>query len=700
MNKVKWLLLLFVFFTIINIHSVYALEIEESNLVSELSMHTIFSGSVSVPGEMKRIEMNLSFPQNSDTQKVTTTANLVYDNTGNQLLHIEKENPPNPFYYSAEAMVECKSFSVYSLPKSYTLTNYEKQFLEATENIQSNSYEIQKLAEKITKGCEDDFERIAKLAIWVNEHVEYDLECGDKNYDALWVLKNRRGVCSEYATLFTALARALGFPVRYVGGYAYGREGWEPHAYTEVFLGKWIPVDPLWLQVGYLDATHVKTSIGKDNQIADNIEIVGYGVKNIKWEKNPPEFKILRINYKERQKNYELFASGNKLNPGDEFLVVWRYVPEEYGVAELDLEPCIGKAIEVDDKKRKVFLEPEKEAIAVWKLRINKDLRHEYIYTCPLTLNSNLFEFRTLNITIDAARTFEKIGIKAEVASSEVEIGENQTVFVDVSVPTGMEGRVGVVYENIVKEIRVKGDTELAFSFHPRKLGKHIIYVYTSTGDVVEIPFIVVENKNIHIKIQAPHVLKINQAGKIRISIVNENKKPLEGLKLTITQDGEKTVRNLKILGYSSREIEGEIKFSKPGYKIMRITLEGEGIKSSKIYRIRAYTKPEVGLSLLQYDSKNKLAKFVVFSKNDKALNISIRINEKIKRINELEGEKTILFSNIDKISQARICYYDFGGEKYCKEVKIKGESLISKLHELIEKLVHTFYEYFLKKDL
>lgn len=72
MSKVKWLLLLFGFFTIVNIHSVYALEIEESNLVSELSMHAIFSGSVSVPGEMKRIEMNLSFPQNSDTQKVTT----------------------------------------------------------------------------------------------------------------------------------------------------------------------------------------------------------------------------------------------------------------------------------------------------------------------------------------------------------------------------------------------------------------------------------------------------------------------------------------------------------------------------------------------------------------------------------------------------------------------------------------------------
>ncbi|RLG59027.1 MAG: hypothetical protein DRN95_03085 [Candidatus Hydrothermarchaeota archaeon] len=693
MSKVTALFLLLTFLFIGSSHAIEV--IDEPALTTSLALHVTFSGKVSTPSEMKRIEINMSFPQSCETQRVTTDEKLAYDKLGNQILHIVKENPQNPFYYSASAYVETSSFNLYSLPENYALTDYERKFLEATPNIQSNSYEIQKLAEDITKACENDFEKIAKLAIWVNEHIEYDLSYGDKNYDALWVLNNRRGVCSEYTTLFAALARAIGVPVRYVGGYAYGRKGWEPHAYAEVFLGRWVPVDTLWLQVGYLDATHIKMSIGKDNQVEDNIEILGYNVKNVKWEKNEPVFDILKANYREREKDFELFASSSRLNPGDEFLVVWRYLPKQYGVAELRLEPCIGNAIEeIHEKERRVILEPGREAIAVWRLKINKNLKHGYLYTCPLTLNSNFFEFRILNITIDTARTFKKIGMKAEVLNTEVELGDEQVVSVDVSVPLGIRGKVGIIYGNQVKEVEVSKNEKLSFSFFP-KLGENKVYIYTSTGDVVEIPFKVIENRDFSIKIEAPKFLKVNQDRKLKIFLTNNRETPLK-INLTIIEDGEKTTKSLEVI--KSEKIERDIRFSDTGDRIIKIILDGKGIKSTKLCRIRVYTKPEVDISLLQYDRDKKLAKFKILVSKDKALNISIKINGNLKTIEELEGEEVITFKGIEEVSPATLCYYDLGGERYCESIEVKSVKSMKSIIQRLLKIFHTFYELFIKR--
>lgn len=76
---------------------------------------------------------------------------------------------------------------------------------------------------------------------------------------ALEVLEAREGDCNEHTILFVALARAAGIPSRAAVGLvwsdALGAFGY--HAWPEVFVGTWVPMDPTFGQ-HLADATHIK----------------------------------------------------------------------------------------------------------------------------------------------------------------------------------------------------------------------------------------------------------------------------------------------------------------------------------------------------------------------------------------------------------------------------------------------------------
>ena len=79
----------------------------------------------------------------------------------------------------------------------------------------------------------------------------------------LAALRTGQGECTDYADLFTTIARAAGLPARTVYGLAY-RDGAHPalmfHAWNEVYFGqRWHSVDPTWNQVD-VDATHLPLS--------------------------------------------------------------------------------------------------------------------------------------------------------------------------------------------------------------------------------------------------------------------------------------------------------------------------------------------------------------------------------------------------------------------------------------------------------
>ena len=104
---------------------------------------------------------------------------------------------------------------------------------------------------------ERSLKRAAELAIWVNNYIYYDLGLVGELKPSDWVYENRRGVCVEYANLLSALLKISGIPTRYVVGYAYSSVESKliGHAWVEILAsdGSWIPLDPTWLEAGYLD---------------------------------------------------------------------------------------------------------------------------------------------------------------------------------------------------------------------------------------------------------------------------------------------------------------------------------------------------------------------------------------------------------------------------------------------------------------
>src|SRR5215207_9876410 len=55
------------------------------------------------------------------------------------------------------------------------------------------------------------------------------------------------------------MQRSLGLPARMVSGLAYSGNSFGGHAWVEVWVGKWIELDPTW-GTDFVDATHIRDS--------------------------------------------------------------------------------------------------------------------------------------------------------------------------------------------------------------------------------------------------------------------------------------------------------------------------------------------------------------------------------------------------------------------------------------------------------
>jgi transglutaminase-like putative cysteine protease len=118
----------------------------------------------------------------------------------------------------------------------------------------------------------DSLEAVRKINDWLYKNLEKTPTISLPN--ALDVLETRKGDCNEHATLFTALARAAGIPTKLVLGLVFLDGKFYYHAWNEVFVGKWIAVDPTFGQFP-ADASHVKFVEGNLNKSAEILRLVG-----------------------------------------------------------------------------------------------------------------------------------------------------------------------------------------------------------------------------------------------------------------------------------------------------------------------------------------------------------------------------------------------------------------------------------------
>ncbi len=127
-------------------------------------------------------------------------------------------------------------------------------FLNPTARINSKDAQIIALAKQIA-GDDKDGRRVArKIGEWTYKNLKWK----KVESDTVETLASRAADCLEHSELYVALARALGLPSRVVTGAALSGGSFGAHAWVEIYLGRWVELDPTWGLMDHVDATHLR----------------------------------------------------------------------------------------------------------------------------------------------------------------------------------------------------------------------------------------------------------------------------------------------------------------------------------------------------------------------------------------------------------------------------------------------------------
>ena len=132
----------------------------------------------------------------------------------------------------------------------------ESEFLDPSAYIQAAHPDIQAKSKEILVGEVNSWRAAEKLCQWVYESIT------DKNISggfgsSLETLESLAGDCTEHTVLFIALARAAGIPSRICSGIVFSKDAFYYHFWSEVYVGKWVQMDPTLGQV-IADANHIQ----------------------------------------------------------------------------------------------------------------------------------------------------------------------------------------------------------------------------------------------------------------------------------------------------------------------------------------------------------------------------------------------------------------------------------------------------------
>lgn len=284
-------------------------------------------------------------------------------------------------------------FPVKDLPAEYEI------YTKPTDNIDSNDPDITAIASQLAEGEDDMYVVVNKLVSWIKENIEYSLDTltAEVSQPASWVIRNRYGVCDEITSLFVAMARSLGIPVKFVSGVAYTNwnelNDWGPHAWAEVYypgIG-WASYDITYNEFGYVDASHIKLKESIDSdEPSTSYEWKGRNVELVPEKLKLRTELIEKIGGAEQQiairaepfKREIGFGSYNIIEAEIKNLQDY-YVSEDISLAKVKEMEIIGNL----DKQ--IVLRPKESKRLFWLVKISDDLDKNFIYALPISIYSS-----------------------------------------------------------------------------------------------------------------------------------------------------------------------------------------------------------------------------------------------------------------------------------------------------------------------
>ena len=195
-----------------------------------------------------------------------------HDLFSNRVSRFEITEPHNSLVIEAQSRVHTHPPA--PLPATEKLCSFAAiQTVPNIENwhdyLQSSRFvglspEAWRLALDATHGQDDAWLAVLALMEFVFGFLKYESYSTHVHTHMAEVMKDRRGVCQDFAHLLIGLCRALKIPARYVSGYLATEKASATHAWVEVFIPGhgWRGLDPTHnRQIG---ETYVKIGHGRD----------------------------------------------------------------------------------------------------------------------------------------------------------------------------------------------------------------------------------------------------------------------------------------------------------------------------------------------------------------------------------------------------------------------------------------------------
>ena len=160
----------------------------------------------------------------------------------------------------------------YTMPMPLAMRMSFRREISAEPLIQSSDSRIVALARQIRGDTRDPMVAAQRINTWVHDSLKKTVSVTVPS--AIQVLESRSGDCNEHTQLFVALSRAVGVPARVTAGLVHVNGKFYYHAWPEVFVGKWIAVDPTFGQFP-ADAGHLRFVYGGLSQQAELLRLMG-----------------------------------------------------------------------------------------------------------------------------------------------------------------------------------------------------------------------------------------------------------------------------------------------------------------------------------------------------------------------------------------------------------------------------------------
>ncbi|MBT5739790.1 transglutaminase domain-containing protein [Candidatus Woesearchaeota archaeon] len=443
-----------------NIYQHDALDLElnvkgEFNLIADSSS-----------ASLDEVETELYLYPEDDFRQVVLSVENEGDVDGNVVTYTWRDGKIETKNFGYTAVVTTQNNRIPVTSKiPFPLTNIEgyEEYLQPTENINSNHPDVIAKAVELAEGEDDLFQVAFNLAEWVERNIEYDLNTltAQAAQPASWVLENKQGVCDEMTSLFVAMARSLGIPARFVSGVSYSNSElfdypWQPHGWAEVYFPEvgWVSFDITFNEFGYIDVTHIKLRDGFDP--AEPATRYQWRSTGVQLETEQLD---LTVDFQSKgvvipeEILLEQEILGSEVGFGSYNLVkgILKNTADYYVATTLQL--AIPDQVEVLDRnKRTILLKPREVKETFWVIQVSDELKSSFLYTFPAIIYSEKNESVTGEFTAQRlASSFSQEEIRELTVKDEDKSYSRKVTFdcdTPDSLPVGEEVLVTCLLKN------------------------------------------------------------------------------------------------------------------------------------------------------------------------------------------------------------------------------------------------------------